>query len=134
VSAKRNSLLWNAYIQRYHYLGHQPIPGAQLRYFVRAAGQIIALLPFGASAWKTKSRDEFIGWSHEQCPHKLHLVVGVNVTESDRQQVSTTSIGNAPTQADSCGVGRICVRGCQSQYLASDGTCRCTRCCYEGLT
>jgi hypothetical protein len=75
VSAKRDSLLWNAYIQRYHYLGHQPIPGAQLRYIVRAAGQVIALLSFGASAWKTKPRDEFIGWTHEQRPRTLHLVV-----------------------------------------------------------
>jgi hypothetical protein len=75
VSAKRDSLLWNAYIQRYHYLGHQLIPGAQLRYFVRAAGQIIALLSFGASAWKTKPRDEFIGWTPEQRPRNLHLVV-----------------------------------------------------------
>lgn len=75
VGAKRDSLLWNAYIQRYHYLGHQLIPGAQLRYFVRAAGQVIALLSFGASAWKTKPRDAFIGWTHEQRPRNLHLVV-----------------------------------------------------------
>lgn len=32
VGTKRDSLLWNAYIQRYHYLGHQLMPGAQLRY------------------------------------------------------------------------------------------------------
>jgi hypothetical protein len=75
TGTKTDSLLWNTYIQRYHYLGHQPIPGAQLRYFVRAAGQVIALLAFGASAWKTKPRDEFIGWTHEQRPRKLHLVV-----------------------------------------------------------
>lgn len=27
VGAKRDSLLWNAYIQRHHYLGHQLLPG-----------------------------------------------------------------------------------------------------------
>jgi len=75
VGAKGDSLLWNAYIQRYHYLGHQLIPGAQLRYFVRAAGQVIALLSFGASAWKTQPRDQFIGWTHEQRPRNLHLIV-----------------------------------------------------------
>jgi Domain of unknown function (DUF4338) len=75
VAAKRDSWLWNAYIQRHHYLGHQLIPGAQLRYFVRAAGQVIALLSFGASAWKTKPRDEFIGWTSEQRPRNLHLIV-----------------------------------------------------------
>jgi hypothetical protein len=75
VGKKRDSLLWNAYIQHHHYLGHQLIPGAQLRYFVRAAEEVVALLSFGASAWKTKPRDEFIGWSHEQRPRSLHLVV-----------------------------------------------------------
>src|SRR6185437_1348719 len=34
VVKKRDSLLWNAYVQRHHYLGYQPLPGAQLRYFV----------------------------------------------------------------------------------------------------
>jgi len=75
IAVRRNSSLWNAYVQRYHYLGHQLIPGAQLRYFVRAADQVIALLSFGASAWKTKPRDELIGWSPEQRERNLHLVV-----------------------------------------------------------
>ena len=75
VSIKRDSLLWNAYIERYHYLGHQLLPGAQMRYLVRAADQIVALLGFGASAWKLKPRDELIGWSREQRERNLHLVV-----------------------------------------------------------
>ena len=33
-----DSRLWNEYIHRYHYLGHKPLPGAQLRYFVTMAG------------------------------------------------------------------------------------------------
>src|SRR5260370_30752038 len=75
VVKKRDSLLWNAYIERHHYLGHELIPGAQLRYFVRCAGQILALLSFGASAWKIKPRDEFIGWSEERRRGHLHLIV-----------------------------------------------------------
>ena len=75
VGHKRESLLWNAYIQRHHYLGHQLMPGAQLRYFVRAAGEVLALLSFGASAWKTQPRDEFIGWTREQRERNLHLVI-----------------------------------------------------------
>lgn len=75
VGKKRDSLLWNAYIQRHHYLGHQLMPGAQLRYFVRAAGEVVALLSFGASAWKTQPRDEFIGWTREQRERNLHLVI-----------------------------------------------------------
>jgi hypothetical protein len=75
VLTKADSMLWNAYIQRHHYLGHQLMPGAQLRYFVRAAGHIIAALGFGASAWKVKPRDQVIGWTADQRQRNLHLVV-----------------------------------------------------------
>ena len=60
---------------RYHYLGHKPLPGAQLRYFVTLDEQIIAALGFGAAAWQTAPRDQFIGWSHEQREKNLSLVV-----------------------------------------------------------
>jgi len=75
VVNKPDSLLWNAYIQRHHYLGHQPMPGAQLRYLVRDDTQIVALLGFGASAWKTRPRDEAIGWSSDARRRNLHLIV-----------------------------------------------------------
>lgn len=75
VVEKRDSLLWNAYVRRHHYLGHQLIPGAQLRYFVRTEGEPVALLAFGASAWKIRPRDDYIGWSPEQRQRNLHLVV-----------------------------------------------------------
>jgi hypothetical protein len=75
IATKHDSLLWNAYIQRHHYLGHQPMPGAQLRYFVRAHGEILALFGFGASAWKIKPRDAFIGWSCDERRRNLHLIV-----------------------------------------------------------
>jgi hypothetical protein len=75
VVKKPDSWLWNAYIQRHHYLGHQPLPGAQLRYIVRTDAQIVALLGFGASAWKIKPRDDAIGWTSEQRRRNLHLIV-----------------------------------------------------------
>jgi hypothetical protein len=75
IEKKRQSLLWNAYIERHHYLGHQLLPGAQRRYFVRAAGEVVALASFGASAWKSKPRDEFIGWTRVQRERNLHLIV-----------------------------------------------------------
>ena len=61
-----NSGLWNAFIDRYHYLGYKPLPGAQLRYMVSSNKQLLALLGFGAAAWQTAPRDQFIGWSHQQ--------------------------------------------------------------------
>jgi hypothetical protein len=60
---RRASHLHNEYLERYRYLGYQPLPGAQQRYFVRAGGAIVALLGFGAAAWKCRARDAFIGWS-----------------------------------------------------------------------
>jgi len=75
VTSRSDSHLHNEYIDRYHYLGYQPLPGAQLRYFILAGGRILALLGFGAAAWKTQPRDLFIGWSPKQREARLHLVV-----------------------------------------------------------
>lgn len=72
---KTDSALWNEYIARYHYLGYTPLPGAQLRYFIYAGEQLVALTGFGAAAWQTAPRDQFIGWNHEQRKNNLHLVV-----------------------------------------------------------
>ena len=52
------------------------VPGAQMRYFVRANnGEPLAVLGFGAAAWKTAPRDEFIGWSPAVRQRNLALVV-----------------------------------------------------------
>jgi hypothetical protein len=75
VTERSQSHLWNEYIERYHYLGYQPLPGAQLRYFARANHRVVALLGFGAAAWKTAPRDRFIGWTAEQRQRQLQRVV-----------------------------------------------------------
>ena len=58
------SRLWNEYIARYHYLGYTPMSGSQMRYNVFAGDQLVALLSFGASAWKLAA---------ELPAHCLHL-------------------------------------------------------------
>jgi Druantia protein DruA len=75
VQTKPDSRLWNEYIQRYHYLGHKPLPGAQLRYIIFSQAQPIALLGFGAAAWQSAPRDRYIGWSHAQHKRNLPLIV-----------------------------------------------------------
>jgi len=75
VVGKKSSALWNELIDRYHYLGYMPLPGAQVRYFVRDGEQIVALLGFSAAAWKTEPRDKYIGWSTNQRKEKLQYVV-----------------------------------------------------------
>jgi hypothetical protein len=75
VTDRSTSHLWNEYIQRYHYLGYSPLSGSQLRYNVFAGGQLVALLSFGASAWKLAQREHFIGWTEPQRSRNLQLVV-----------------------------------------------------------
>ena len=68
--------LWNELIQRYHYLGHSPLTGAQIKYLIySASGSLLAALGFAAAAWKVASRDKFIQWSDEQRLRNLRLVV-----------------------------------------------------------
>lgn len=74
ITGRTQSHLWNEYIDRYHYLGYQPLPGAQLRYIARANDQVVALLGFGAAAWMTAPRDRYIGWTVQQRKCRLHLI------------------------------------------------------------
>jgi len=75
VVDSRGGALWNEFIDRYHYLGYKTLPGAQLRYFVKSEGQILALLGFGAAAWTTAPRDRYIGWDRPTRKKNLHLIV-----------------------------------------------------------
>lgn len=75
LTDRNQSHLWNEYIDRYHCLGYQPLPGAQMRYFARDDNRILALLGFGAASWKTAPRDQFIGWTTEQRKRQLHLLI-----------------------------------------------------------
>ena len=63
VQGQQNSALWNGLIDRYHYLGYTPLPGAQMRYLIRWEGRVLGALGFGAAAWKVASRDQWIGWN-----------------------------------------------------------------------
>ena len=75
VQGTAPSRLWNEYIARYHYLGYTPMSGSQLRYNVFAGDQLVALLSFGASAWKLAPRERFIGWQEPERLKNLQLVV-----------------------------------------------------------
>lgn len=75
VTGTAASRLWNEYIARYHYLGYTPMSGSQLRYNVFAGEHLVALLSFGASAWKLAGRERFIGWQERERLRNLQLVV-----------------------------------------------------------
>jgi len=63
VTGKSASRLWNGLIDRWHYLGYSPLPGAQLRYLIRWDQGILGAIGFGAAAWKVTARDRWIGWA-----------------------------------------------------------------------
>ena len=73
--SKKTAPLYNELIDRYHYLGHRRMGGAQMRFFVFDRDQPVALLGFSAAAWKIAPRDVFIGWTDEQRRSRLHQVV-----------------------------------------------------------
>ena len=75
VHTADESSLWNEPIQRYHYLQHKPLPGAQIRYLIFHDSHLPAALGFSAAAWKVAPRDRFIGWDDGQRRHNLHRIV-----------------------------------------------------------
>jgi hypothetical protein len=60
VLSGARSRLWNEYVARYHYLGYTPLSGSQMRYEIFSTDQLVALISFGASAWKLAARERFI--------------------------------------------------------------------------
>ncbi len=42
------------------------MPGAQARYIVKHEDMLLAVIGFGAAAWKVAARDSFIGWKAAQ--------------------------------------------------------------------
>lgn len=75
VVSKNDSYLWNELIDRYHYLGYTPLPGAQIRYLINSPAGYLCAIGFSAAAWKVAPRDDWIGWSAGRRVQNLHLVV-----------------------------------------------------------
>lgn len=78
VQHKQDSLLWNELMERYHYLGYTPLPGAQIRYFIRSSSGLLAAISFSAAAWKVQPRDSWINWSPSVQKEQLHLIVNTS--------------------------------------------------------
>ena len=75
-ASSKNSRIWNALFDAFHYLRSGPLCGAQLRYLVWSERfGWLGGLSFSASAWRVRCRDEFIGWSEEARKHTLQRVV-----------------------------------------------------------
>jgi len=65
--------LWQTLLQQYHYLSFTTRVGKSLNYLAFDRQQRpVAVLLFGAAAWKVASRDRFIGWTQAQRLRHLH--------------------------------------------------------------
>ena len=67
---------WNRVLDEHHYLGAGPLCGAQLRYVVCAADQVVAAASFSSSALQVAARDEFIGWTARARRRNRGLLIG----------------------------------------------------------
>lgn len=63
-------------LQQHHYRGYSGAVGQNVQYLAKdRLGQELAVMVFGAAAWKVASRDSFIGWSIPQRQARLPWVV-----------------------------------------------------------
>ena len=64
------------YLHDHHYLGYQGPVGQNLQYLVRdTQDRHLGCVLFGAAAWKTQPRDQFIGWSPAQRERRVNWIV-----------------------------------------------------------
>ena len=75
VDNREDSLLWDALIERYHYLGHSPLSGAQIRYLIESDIGLVGAIGFGAAAFSIRPRDIWIGWDHKQCNQRRERIL-----------------------------------------------------------
>ena len=83
VTAKDEVERWNAFVDRYHYLGYKRPIGTHLRYFIVAQGhsgdeQILGCLLFAFATVSLDCRDQWIGWDEQARQRRLNLVVNNN--------------------------------------------------------
>lgn len=61
----KHQALFNCLLEQYHYLGHRTTVGENMRYLITdCSDRPLSCVLFGSAAWKTTSRDTFIGWDH----------------------------------------------------------------------
>ena len=72
----KESKIWFALLDRYHYLGSGPLCGAQIRYVVKSSRHgYLGALAFSSASWALKDRDQYIGWGEGARRANLHRLV-----------------------------------------------------------
>lgn len=64
------------WLEQYHYRGYSGAVGENVQYLAQdVCGRGLAVMVFGAAAWKVAARDQFIGWPVVQRRAALRLIV-----------------------------------------------------------
>lgn len=66
--------LFGRLMQEHHYLGYTQPVGEHLKYLAYAQGQPVAALAWSSSSPHVRHRDEFVGWTREQCRQHIDRV------------------------------------------------------------
>jgi hypothetical protein len=74
LSSQKDIERFDQLIIAHHYLHNANLVGEQLRYVAVYKGQWLALATWSAAAYHLKDREEFIGWSWEQCRQRRPLL------------------------------------------------------------
>ncbi len=76
VTDTEDRQLWNAFVDRHHYLGYRRPFGAHVRYFVTdGEGRRLGCVLFEAATKVLPCRDRWIGWSDRTRARNRHLMV-----------------------------------------------------------
>ena len=76
VAGAEGRQLWNAFVDRHHYLGYRRPFGAHIRYFViDRHGRRLGCLLFDAVTKRLPCRDGWIGWKDRTRDRRRHLMV-----------------------------------------------------------
>lgn len=79
VTEKTDVLLWNEFVDRYHYLNYKRPIGSHLRYYIIDKNQRrLGCLMFCFATTRLPIRDEWIGWTVKQRQKHLNLVIKNN--------------------------------------------------------
>jgi Domain of unknown function (DUF4338) len=67
--------LWNALVEKHHYLGHRVQVGRCLKYLIRGDGKLIGAISFSSPAWKLGVRDELLKQIDLSSPRLRDIVI-----------------------------------------------------------
>ncbi len=87
----KDSKVWSALLDHYHYLGSGSLCGAQIRYIVKSSCHgYIGALAFSSATLRLKARDHYIGWTERAGRENINYIVS-----NDRFLiVPTVKVGN----------------------------------------